>query len=95
MKKREKLTKLGEDVYNSLYKKSGYVKGYGNQLRVMDAEHRPCFNVPKEDCAFLIAKGILTLDDRNVYILSERHNSLYNQIQVDEKDKSCKTVFAD
>jgi hypothetical protein len=52
MRKAERLTLLGRQIYDHLV--SGhYVKGYGNQVRVMSPDHSPVFNTPVIDFDFV------------------------------------------
>lgn len=86
MKKQDKLTKLGEDTYNSLVERGGYVKGYGSLYRVMDATHHAIFNVPVNDVKFLITKGVLYQDEM-VFVLDENHEKIFKQILISNEQK--------
>lgn len=87
MKKSEYITKLGNDAYEFLRDTGGYVKGYGEQFRVMSFSHSPAFNIPKADFKFLIDVGIVELENL-IYILSINHKKIYNSCQ--QKDKKQK-----
>lgn len=84
-KKEDKLTKLGKDAYFSLQDRGGYIKGYGDQFRVMDKDHNPQFNMPRLDLLFLIKKGVVEQKDL-VYILSSNHATIFNKMLKKQND---------
>jgi hypothetical protein len=51
-KKSERLTIHGKNIYHYLVN-GGYVRGWGAQMRIMDANHNPIFNCPKLDFEFV------------------------------------------
>lgn len=86
MRKSEQLTKLGEDAFNSLIERGGYIKGYGDQYRIMDTTHSPVFNIPKLDMAFLIENGVVVRNEL-VYVLSENSQSIVSAYKNKSKEK--------
>lgn len=80
MRKSERLTRLGEDAYQSLVNRGGYIKGYGEQFRVMDSDHNPIFNIPKDDIGLLINESVFERKEM-VFILSDDHALNYQKIK--------------
>ena len=44
---------------NKVLKDGGYIKGYGNNCRLMDFKHNPVLNFPKNICKELFDNGVL------------------------------------
>lgn len=60
-------------VINTMLAKKCYVKGYGNQFRVMDEKHNPEINISKEVMRTILDSGVIKKEGV-IFILNKDQN---------------------
>lgn len=68
-------------LINTLIEKQCYIKGFGDKFRIVDKEHNPIMNIPRNQMNILKLNNIVSLHGL-IYTLDVFENPFKHQIEV-------------